>query len=177
MELKLLTLIRYSSGIVALILTLGWPTQGALAANRYVQVTKDDVNIRTEATTSSQIVGKAAKGDVFELKGETTRWFEIHMFSGDSRYIFKSLAAVVRFKPEAPEDEAVRRTVFREWSEIEGLAQQEADSKYSPGENLGRNISQLRLLEDRYKLELMQRFQLQPPVYRRIVIEGRLQGW
>lgn len=145
--------------------------------NEYIQVTTDNVNIRTAATTSSEIVGKAQKGDIFEVEGQQGSWYRIHLFSGESRWIHSSLARATWFEPSVPEDVSVRQEVYAGWVSASARAREEADAKYPPGEDLARNLRLNQLLNDRYKLELMQKFGVQPPVYRRIVLEGNQNGW
>ena len=143
----------------------------------YIEISRPQVNVRAAAGTSSALVVKARGGDVFELEGETGRWYIIHMFSGDSRYVHKSLAKEARYSPLAPEDAGARREIFQAWLEAEKKVEEEADRRYSPDQNLEKNIEFGRILSDRYKLEVIHRFKIQPPLYRRIAIEGFQKGW
>jgi hypothetical protein len=87
------------------------------------------------------------------------------------------LAEPVSYRPEVPEDVEVRRQLFREWAEAGRKAKSEADRKYPPAKSLERNLSHEQILTDRYRLELLQKFGVQPPAYRRILIEGYQKGW
>lgn len=148
-----------------------------MASNEYVRVIKGNVNIRTEPSTRSLTVGSAKEGDTFELVGEEGKWYEIDLFSGGRRFLHKSLARPVSYRPEVPEDVAIRRQVFREWNEAGKRAKSDADRKYPPGKALDRNLAYEQLLRDRYRLELLQESGIQPPAFRRILIEGYQKGW
>jgi hypothetical protein len=147
------------------------------SVTRYIEIVKGSVNIRAGTTTRSRIVAKARRGDVFELRGEEGRWYEIHLFSTSFRYVHKSLARTTRYAPEVPAEIETRQEFFRGWIEAGNRARQEADRRYPPDRNLERNLEYYQLLNDRYKLDLMHRFKLLPPVYRRIAIEGHQKGW
>jgi hypothetical protein len=147
------------------------------AIPRYLQITKENVNIRAAPTTRSQTVGRANQGDIFELAGERGGWYEILLFSGEFRYVHQSLAQPVSYQPEAPGEEDVRRQIFTDLVLATRRAEEEANQTFPPNEDFRRNLEHERLLNDRYKLELMHRHQIQPPVCRRIVIEGDQKGW
>ena len=148
-----------------------------LSVNEYVRVIKGNVNIRSAPSTGSMTVGPAKQGDTFELVGEEGKWYEIDLFSGEQRFLHKSLATKVSFRPEVPEDAEIRRRIFREWNEAGNRAKAEADRKYPPERNLEKNLSHEQFLGDRFRLELLQKYGVQPPAYRRILIEGYQKGW
>ena len=148
-----------------------------LSVNEYVRVSKGNVNIRAAPSTRSLTVASAKQGDTFELVGEEGKWYEIDLFSGGQRFLHKSLAKPVSYRPEVPEEVEIRRQVFRAWSEAGLRAKTEADQKYPPGKNLERNLSHEQILGDGYRLEVLQKFGVQPPAYRRILIEGYQKGW
>ena len=61
-------------------------------ADEYIKIIKDGTNIRFKSTTSSIIIGKANKGDVYELNESKNEWYGIFLFSGEQRYVHKALA-------------------------------------------------------------------------------------
>ena len=99
------------------------------------------------------------------------------MFSGDTRYIFKSLARATAYTPAIPDTIEERRNIFREWIKADETAQADADRRYPPDKNLKRNLNYLHLQADRKKLEITHKYKLQPPDLRRIVLEGNFKGW
>ncbi len=56
-----------------------------------VTVTKSDVNVRNKAGTDGDIIGKAANGSSYTLKGESGEWYEID-YNGQSGYIRNDMA-------------------------------------------------------------------------------------
>lgn len=150
---------------------------GLALGNNYVEVTRRTANIRSAPATSGQLVAKATQGDVFILEAEEGEWYRIHMFSGGTRYLFKNLAKVVSFDSPVPEDPAVRREIYNGWFAAEEKAKTEANRRYPREKNLERHLDYLQLLMDRYKLDLMHRYSVSPASYRKIILEGNLQGW
>ena len=160
-----------------LLATIGIGCQLVVLGKNYVEITRNRVNIRSRPTTSASVIVRAELGDIFEMDEEQEGWYKIHLFSGDWRYLHASVAKEVRYVSETPEDSSLRRKFFQAWQEIKIKIQQEADNRHSPQDDLQQNIEFSRRLEDRYKLELIHKFNFQPPVYRRIAIEGFQKGW
>lgn len=157
----------------------------AFGEENFIQITGDRVNIRTNTTTSSTIVAKALKDDVFRLSEEKDQWWEIYIFSGEARYIYKSLADIVDYQVSLPSPESTRRELFKAFLQAEDRATAEADRKYPLADQYGRpisgninkNIDYQRMLNDRYKLEITHSFGIQPPIYTKIAIEGVQKSW
>jgi SH3-like domain-containing protein len=151
-------------------------TTYALSAPRFVETIRN-ANIRSGPSTRSTLVAASKKGDIFQLIKETDKWYIVRMFSGDTRYIFKSLARVTTYTPAMPDTIEERRDIFRGWIEADKTAQADADRRYPPNKNLKRNLNYLHLQADRKKLEITHKYRLQPPDLRRIVLEGNFKGW
>jgi len=117
------------------------------------------------------------RGDIFQLIDETENWYVIRVFSGQDRYLYRTLAQPAAYEPSLPDTIEARREVFRAWGQADEEAKQEADRRYSPESNLKRNLEYLQLLVDRKKLEIAHKYDLQPPDLRRIIVEGNLKGW
>jgi len=149
----------------------------AYSADQYIQVTGDNVNIRFSPSTSSQIIATARKGDIFELEGEEQGWYEISIFSGEYRYIHKSLAQEVFYEPEVPASVSVRQQMYKAFWDLEGKAMAEADRRYPPTIDIIKNIEYSRILEDKYKLEVVHQFDTQAPIYLKIAVEGVEKNW
>lgn len=160
-------------------------SSSVLAQDKYIKITGDQVNIRIASSTQSSIVSKGRKGDVFELRGEEGEWYKINLFSGEWRYVHKSLAKVMTYDVSLPKLVSIRLQIFRALLRAEDRAQAEADQKYPIAdkyghpfpENVVRNIDYMRLLDDRYKLEVIHKFEVQPPTYRKIIVEGVKKNW
>ena len=152
-------------------------TGSALSANQYVEITAYRANIRSAPSTSASLVVTAHRGDIFELLDEGKDWYQLHLFSGEVRHLHKSLAKQISYQPEVPEDSSLRREILHALNEAEERVIQEADRRFPPDSRLGRNLQYQTQLRDKYKLEVMHRLDAQPPVYRRITIEGLQKSW
>ena len=56
-----------------------------------VTITKSDVNIRSKAGTDGDVLGKAANGSNYTLKGESGEWYEID-YNGQSGFVRNDMA-------------------------------------------------------------------------------------
>jgi len=135
-----------------------------------VRIIKNNVNIRMGSSTSYVIVGQAKENDIFELEGEQGQWFKIIMFSGEWRYVHKSLAEPVYYHVSLP-PVSIQETLIERLGQAEDRAMAEADMLYplnTPEDvqkNMQKNIEYERLLEDRYKLIIFHEFNVQPAIY------------
>jgi len=139
----------------------------------FVEITGNTVNIRTGPSTSTTIVTQAKKGDIFELEGETKGWYKINMFSGEYRYVYKSLAKPTTYAISLPSSASIRQKIFNLLGEAEDRAMDEADQKYPMNipNNTNKNIDYERLLIDKYKLTIFHKFKVQPVIYRKLIVE------
>ena len=147
-------------------------------SKEYVVMISRNINIRTGPSTDRFVIGRAWKGDVFELVDETGNWYEILMFSGDYRYVSKSWAA--RLTEEEllpghhmalPSDGDKLNALYRDILHTRERAGREADEIIPPLENEKRNRTLRNILEDRHLLETMQMHSVQPALYCEIVNE------
>jgi hypothetical protein len=156
-----------------------------LAAEDYVRITGAEVNIRTAPSLAAVVVAVAEEGDVFEVRGKMLDWFEIVLFSGEERYISRSLATPVDYTPILPSLTAEAQRVFRVLKGAERRANAQARLKYPIVNRYGRpipanvpkKIGHERLLNDRYKLQVMRESGLQPPVYGLLIDEATKEDW
>lgn len=156
-----------------------------VAAGEYVKITGGEVNIRTAPSITAVVVAVAEEGDIFEVRGKMLEWFEIALFSGEKRYVSRSLATPADYTPILPPLTAECQRVFRALKSAERRASAQAGLKYPimnrygrpiPG-NVARKIGHEKLLNDRYKLQVMQESGLQPPVYGVLMDEAVAENW
>lgn len=166
---------RIHCSLILCLIFLGTTLSGLSA--RYVEVTRRAANIRVEPTTSAGLVATARQGDIFVLVREEGNWYQIQMFSGNTRYIYKNLVDRIYELPETPGDIELRRQVALAWFEAERKAEEESARRYDPESRPDRYFSYKDLLSDRYKLETMHEFDINPVLYRPILIEGYQQNW
>lgn len=146
---------------------------GGVGAQEYVVMGTPHVNLRTGPGTDFVVVGKAQKGDVFPVTGETDGWWEIRLFSGEPRYVSKAVRvyplAAGDVVPEhglvLPESQTLCNSVFR--SVLMGLdrAEREAEELLPRGVDAARHDALRRVLEDRILLEMFHIYGLQAPVF------------
>lgn len=163
--------------LVVTIVVLGLVYLTTLAAEsiptRFIEITENTVNIRTGPSKSTTIVAQAKKGDIFELKGETNGWYKIDMFSGEYRYVYKSLSKLTTYTIFLPSSTSIRQKIFNLLGEAEDRAMDEADQKYPMNipDNVNQNIDYGRLLIDKYELKIFHEFKVQPVIYGELIVE------
>lgn len=145
-------------------------------ADTYVRVSADDVPIYTLAG-KGEVLGRVSRGTVLRLGEESGDWYRVSLFSGEWRFLRKRFAAVAPgYEPTPPADEALRKQVFTALVTAEDRSRNEAE-RLVPSSDLMRQIDVMRVLDDRYKLKAMQRFKLDPAVYRPLIVEGVQKRW
>ena len=146
------------------------------AKDEYIQITIESAPIYFENNEQSTLITKAQKGDIFELIGEKDGWYEISMLCGEYRYIQEAQAEIIEFIPSLPE-EKIARAMWDEFGKAEDKSVIEADKKYPPDKDLYENIDYGRILEDKYKLEIFHKYNVQPASYMKILTEGAEKRW
>jgi hypothetical protein len=148
----------------------------AIAQERYIKLVSDQVPIRFAPSSTAQLVATGRKGDVFRLSADKAGWFEIYMFSGEARFIAKVAAQVAQYKVLLPDSLTRRQEIYRALGKAEDRSFADADRKYQPS-MVDKNIEHQRILDDTYKLEVMHQFNVQPPIYRPLNLEGAKARW
>ena len=157
----------------------------SLAAQNYVVMGTPLVNLRTGPSTGSIVIGRAEKGDIFEVVGEEDGWYKIRMFSSEPRYVIKADFVYPLTKDRLVEGHAMHlpsstakvRSVF--WDTEEGLdrAAREATEVIPVTLNRDRHTYLKQILEDRVLLEMFHIHGVQPALYRDLVGEARKERW
>jgi hypothetical protein len=157
--------------VVALIAVLHVTSTPALS-KEYVVMISRNINLRTGPDTGSFIIGRAWKGDIFELVGEAGNWFEIEMFSGDSRFVSKSWAAKLTessllpaHRMSLPLADDTLRSLHRDITHARERAAREADEIIPASVDQRSHEDFRRILEDRHVLEVMAMYSVQPALY------------
>jgi len=143
------------------------------------------VNLRTGPSTNAMVIGRAEKGDVFKVVGETDEWYRILMFSGEPRYVTKadfvySMSRddlVEGYQMALPTSTARCRSIF--WDTEEGLdrAAREALEIIPATMNRERYDVLKKILEDKILLEMFHIHGVQPALYGELVAEARRERW
>ena len=97
------------------------------------------------------------------------------MFSGEYRYINKSICEKTYANISLSDNVQQKKTVFIALRNVEDKAQVDADKKYP--NDFSKNIDYFRVLCDKYKLEIMNKYNFQPPTYTDLILEGAKKNW
>ena len=170
---------------VALLLGGTLPAGVLAAPQDYVVMGTPLVNLRTGPSTNAMVLGRAEKGDIFKVLGQTDQWYQILMFSGETRYVIRSDFVyplredqlVEGHGMSLPTSTARARAIF--WDTEEGLdrAAREALEIIPATLNRERYTVLKKILEDRILLEMFHIHGIQPALYRDLVAEARREGW
>ena len=150
---------------------------------KYIKIVGETANIHFAPNTSSQLICRAKKGNIFELTGETKEWYKINLFSGEWRYVLKSLSDTTKYTISLPKEISTRRKIFMSLLKAEDKAFAEANLKYptmvnfKPTNNIEKNIDYNRILNDRYQLEVMQKYKVHPPINIKLTVEAITKEW
>jgi hypothetical protein len=155
------------------------------APHRYVVMNTPLVNLRTGPSTDAMVVGRAQRGDIFEVVGETEGWYRILMFSVDPRYVTKSEFVAPLSEGDLkdghgmilPASTARCRSIF--WDSEDGMdrAAREATEVIPVTLNRDRHTKLKRILEDRILLEMFHIHGVQPALYGDLVKQARRERW
>lgn len=161
------------------------PASAHAAPQDYVVMGTPLVNLRTGPSTQAMVIGRAEKGDIFKVVGQTEEWYRIVMFSGEPRYVTKSdfvypleeSQLVEGHAMHLPVSTARARSIF--WDTEEGLDRAAREAlEIMPGTlNRERYTVLKRVFEDRILLEMFHIHGIQPALYRDLVAEARKEGW
>jgi hypothetical protein len=161
--------------VIALIAVLNVVAPSAVC-KEYVVMLSRNINLRTGPGTDRFIVGRAWKGDIFELVGEIGNWYEILMFSGDYRYVSKSWSARLTesdISPghgmSLPETCGTLHPIYGDVLHAKARAATEAGEIIPASIDGERNGVFRRVLEDRHILEVMEIHSVQPALYRALM--------
>jgi len=113
-----------------------------------------DIKVRVLPETESIMVGEAFKDDIFKYISEENDWIEIEMFSGDARYIHRSLVEILTRGVSAPFSDDICLKLMERLEEAKERSLTESDAK-------SQNV-----LFDRYVLDIFHEYGLQPVVFK-----------
>lgn len=172
--------------VSVLLLLTAVPREGLRGAPQdYVVMGTPLVNLRTGPSTGSMVIGRAGKGDIFTVVGETEEWYKILMFSGEPRFVIKADFVHPLNRDELqeghhmalPPSTARARSIF--WDTESGLdrAAREALEIVPATMNRERYTHLKKILEDKILLEMFHIHGVQPALYQELVAQARREGW
>lgn len=155
----------------------------ALSAEFLVTIAKN-VNIRTGPGTGNFIIGRTEKGDLYKYVGEEDDWYKIEMFSGEIRYIGKSVGARLTeqqllpgHEMAVPESESRRRLIYKDILNARERAKKEAGEIIPEHINQERHENFRAIREDGNILYIMHSYGVQPALYDYFMGEGEHKSW
>ncbi len=140
------------------------------AIDSYLTVSRHNVNIRSAPTKKARVVASAQKGDRFKFIRQVGDWYEIRMFSGDYRYIYRKLGQITINNTGANLGEETIKKVYEEMVRAEARAQKEAAAKFP--QDTDRSSRHKRFALDRYTLEVFHKYDITPASYEQIIGEA-----
>ena len=170
---------------VALLLGAPLPAAGSPEPQDFVVMGTPLVNLRTGPSTDAMVIGRAGKGDIFPVVGQTEDWYQILMFSGETRYVTRSDFVYPLSRGQLieahgmslPASTARVRAVFWDTEAALDRAAREASEVIPRTLNLERHTVLRKILEDGILLETFHIHGIQPALYRDLVAEARREGW
>lgn len=161
------------------------PDPVVAAPQEYVVMGTPLVNLRTGPSTNAMVIGRAEKGDIFEVIDSTPDWYRVRLFSGETRYVTNADFVYPLTEDDLvdghsmalPTSTARARSIF--WDTEEGLdrAAREALEIIPATMNRERYDKLKKILEDRILLEMFHIHGIQPALYRDLVALARREGW
>jgi hypothetical protein len=155
-----------------------------VSCREYAVMLSRNINIRTGPGTDRVVVGRAWKGDIFDVVGETGNWYKIYLFSGESRYVSKSWAAklteddlVPGHCMNLPADAETRRALHRDVLSAQARARGEAGELISASIDAERNGNLEKVFVDRFLLEVFDIYSVQPALYERLMDVAHEGSW
>jgi hypothetical protein len=155
----------------------------ALCAEYVVTIAKS-VNIRTGPGMDFFIIERAEKGDLYKYAGESGDWYRIEMFSGEHRYIGKSVSARLTEQQllpghnfSVPAEESDRKSIYRDIQFAKERASKEAEEIIPEAISRNRHENFREIREDGNILYIMHAHGVQPALYDNIIKEGEEKGW
>lgn len=142
----------------------------------YVEVIVPKAEILFDTLSSSGITLQSYKGNIFEIAEIAGNYYGIYMFTGEMRFIKKEDSRKIEYNPSLPKNLQLNKLVFREIIKAEDLAQKNADELIS-FKDVIKNIEYKRILTDKYKLEIFNKYKIQPGDYHKIILEGVTNNW
>ena len=147
-------------------------SSGLMAQDYLYIIAPEGVHIRTGPSTRNFIIGVARYEEIYTLEGEADDWYLIQMFSGEPRYINKCCARVLlteevnsSYDLNVPRDEEVLEAMYDRTLRSRRRVRLEADEVLPLALDPLRHDNFGELMEDRYMLELFQRYAIHPALY------------
>ncbi|MBI5554634.1 MAG: hypothetical protein HY920_02110 [Elusimicrobia bacterium] len=122
----------------------------------------------------------ALKGDIFKYNGQQKGWYNILTFSGETRFVRKSLCRGSNITPQLVKDESRRRDIYDSIIDAKDRAMSEANAKYpsiKSQSELQEKIFYQQTAEEKFILEVFHKYRIQPVTYLTLLSEAISKNW
>ncbi|GAA5520861.1 hypothetical protein LQ318_03915 [Aliifodinibius salicampi] len=117
-----------------------------------VKVMVDEVIIYTEQNIDTSSTIRTTKGDIFEVTDVQDGWTQIHLFSGEERFIKSSQVSTIHEIPPYPSYTSVRKDLCAKVKKASSKASKNSLSKYP--NTIDQQSSYEYFLFDKYVLDI-----------------------
>lgn len=132
-----------------------------------VKVMVDEANIYAERQSDTSPIIHASKGDIFEVTDVQDGWHQIHLFSGEERYIQSSQVATIHDIPPYPPHPSVRQDLCGKVKKASSKASIDSSSRYP--DNVNQQSSYEYLLFDKYVLDVYRTLDIPASYYSKLI--------
>ncbi|MDD5132645.1 MAG: hypothetical protein PHH44_08305, partial [bacterium] len=151
-----------------------------LAEYSYIFINAPYAEIRAIPDTASQALLIALKGDVFKYNGQQKGWYHITTFSGETRFVRKSLCRGSNTAPQLPAKESARRDIYDIIIDAKDRAMTDTNAKYPAVKSqteLQEKIFYQQTVEEKFILEIFHKYKIQPATYLTLLSEAISKNW
>ncbi|MDD5491436.1 MAG: cell envelope integrity protein TolA, partial [bacterium] len=151
-----------------------------LAEYGYVIINAPYAEIRAIPDTAGQALLIALKGDVFKYNGQQKGWYHILTFSGETRFIRKSLCRGSNAAPQLPAKESARRDIYDTLIDAKDRAMTDTNARYPSVKSqaeLQEKIFYQQTMEEKFILEIFHKYKIQPATYLTLLSEAISKNW
>lgn len=132
-----------------------------------VKVMVDEAIIYMEQSTDTSPIINATKGDIFKVTDVQDGWTQIHLFSGEERYIQSSQVATINEIPPYPSYPSVRQDLCTKVKNASSKASKDSSSKYP--DNMSQQSSYEYFLFDKYVLDVYRTLDIPASYYSKLI--------
>ncbi len=146
----------------------------------YVVITAPTAEIKSAPDDSAQSLLLGLKGDVFKYNGQQKDWYHILTFSGETRFVRKSLCQGSNTTPQLPASEAKRRDIYDSLIDAKDRAMTDTNTKYPSIKSqaeLQEKIFYQQTVEEKFILEICHKQKIQPATYLTLLSEAISKNW
>ncbi|MDD5258392.1 MAG: SH3 domain-containing protein [bacterium] len=151
-----------------------------LAEYSYVVINAPYAEIKPVPDTNAQALLIGLKGDVFKYNGQQKGWYHVLTFSGETRFVRKTLCRGSNIAPQLPSGESKRRDIYDSLIDAKDRAMTDTNIKYpsiKSQSELQEKIFYQQTVEEKLILEICHQNKIQPATYLTLLSEAIAKNW